>query len=132
MESIFNAPTGDWYERLRDTTNETFMPLYADRSRYLVLKGGAGSGKSIFAGRKVLERMTSERAHRILVLRKVARTLRESCYAQLNGQIAAHYDSAAFKIHHGDMRITHANGSQISLRACERCGSAESIYNNHD
>jgi phage terminase large subunit len=129
MESVFDGLTGDWYERLRDTTNDTFMPLYADRSRYLVLKGGAGSGKSIFAGRKVLERMTSECAHRILVLRKVARTLRESCYAQLNGQIAAHYDGAAFKIHHGDMRITHANGSQILFAGLDAAEKLKSIYN---
>ena len=44
-----------WYNRLRDTNNDTFMPLFACESRYLVLKGGGGSGKSIFAGRKVLE-----------------------------------------------------------------------------
>ena len=40
-----------WYNHLRDTSNDTFMPLCACESRYLVLKGGGGSGKSIFAGR---------------------------------------------------------------------------------
>lgn len=64
-----------WYNRLRETNNETFMPLFADTHRYLVLKGGGGSGKSIFAGRKILERATSEPGHRFLVCRKVARTL---------------------------------------------------------
>jgi len=49
-----------WYNGLCETNNETFMPLFADTHRYLVLKGGGGSGKSIFAGRKVLERVTSE------------------------------------------------------------------------
>ena len=64
-----------WYNRLRETSNEAFLPLFADEHRYLVLKGGGGSGKSIFAGRKVLERVTSEPGHRWLVCRKVARTL---------------------------------------------------------
>ena len=53
-----------WYINLAETNNETFMPLFADTHRYLVLKGGGGSGKSIFAGRKVLERCTSEPGHR--------------------------------------------------------------------
>ena len=35
-----------WYKNLRETNNETFMPLFEDEHRYLVLKGGGGSGKS--------------------------------------------------------------------------------------
>ena len=49
-----------WYEGLKERTNETFMPLYFDKHRILVLKGGGGSGKSIFAGQKILERVTTE------------------------------------------------------------------------
>ena len=48
-----------WYEGLRETNNETFLPLFADTHRYLVLKGGGGSGKSIFAGRCWSGRSTS-------------------------------------------------------------------------
>ncbi len=81
----------EWYEGLKSTTLPIFFPLYTDEHRYLVLKGGGGSGKSIFAGRKILERVTSERAHRILVVRKVSRTLRHSCYAQLLGQLAENF-----------------------------------------
>ena len=76
--------SAQWYNELRDTSNDTFMPLFADEHRYLVLKGGGGSGKSIFAGRKELERCVSEPKHRILVCRKVARTLRESCFAPVS------------------------------------------------
>lgn len=68
-----------WWRDFRATNNAHFLPLLFDQHRYLVLKGGGGSGKSIFAGRKVLERVTSEPGHRWLVCRKVARTLRESC-----------------------------------------------------
>ena len=71
-----------WYKALRETNNESFLPLFFDEHRYLVLKGGGGSGKSIFAGRKVLERVTTEPGHRWLVARKVARTLRQSCFAR--------------------------------------------------
>ena len=75
-----------WYNSLKETNNSHFMNLYFDESRYLVLKGGGGSGKSIFAGRKILERCTTERDHRFLVCRKVGKTIRESCYTQLVGQ----------------------------------------------
>ena len=53
--------TAMWWKGLRETNNEAILPLFFDQHRYLVLKGGGGSGKSIFVGRKVLERVTSSR-----------------------------------------------------------------------
>lgn len=105
-----------WYKNLRETNNETFMPLFEDEHRYLVLKGGGGSGKSIFAGRKILERVTSEPGHRWLVVRKVAKTLRESCFEQLKNQAYEHYAEHIAYIPRGkgsDMYIRFVNGSEI-------------------
>ena len=79
-----------WYKQLKETNNDTFFPLFFDKSRYLVLKGGGGSGKSIFAGRKILERVTSESGHRFLICRKVGKTLRDSCFNQLITQLRDH------------------------------------------
>ena len=76
-----------WYKQLKEISNETFFPLFFDKHRFLVLKGGGGSGKSIFAGRKILERVTTEEGHRFLVCRKVGKTIRESCFNQLVGQL---------------------------------------------
>ena len=45
-----------WWRDFRATNNAHFLPLLFDRHRYLVLKGGGGSGKSIFAGRKARAR----------------------------------------------------------------------------
>ena len=91
---------------LAETSNETFLPLFEDTSRYLLLKGGGGSGKSVFAGRKILERAIHEGNHRFLVCRKVGRTLRNSCFQQLIGEIKEHYSEVKFKANHTDMRIT--------------------------
>ncbi len=118
-----------WYNNLRATNNETFMPLFADTHRHLVLKGGGGSGKSIFAGRKVLERCTSEAGHRFLVCRKVARTLRESCFNQLIGQLTEFYPDSGYKINRGDMRISFANGSTILFAGLDDVEKLKSIYN---
>ena len=117
-----------WYNNLRDTSNDTYMSLFECDSRYLVLKGGGGSGKSIFAGRKVLERCVSEPGHRFLVCRKVARTLRESCFAQLRGQIAEHYPDCGAVVNRGDLRIAFPNGSEILFAGLDDVEKLKSIY----
>lgn len=53
--------------------------LYRSKSRINVLKGGAGSGKSVGVT-QVEIRKGFEHVERVLVVRKVARTLRDSCF----------------------------------------------------
>ena len=117
-----------WYRALGRETNPAFLPLFFDEHRYLVLCGGGGSGKSIFAGRKVLERVTTEKRHRWLVCRKVARTLRDSCFAQLRGQLAEHYPKSGVKINTSDMRMTFPNGSEILFAGLDDVEKLKSIY----
>ena len=118
----------EWRQALWKTTNKAFRQLYADEHRYLVLKGGGGSGKSVFAGRKVLERCVTEPGHRFLVCRKVARTLRESCFRQLAGQIGEHYPDAGARVLAGDLRITFPNGSEILFAGLDDVEKLKSIY----
>ena len=122
------AEAAQWYVRLCETNNETFLPLFFDKHRYLVLKGGGGSGKSIFAGRKVLERVTSEPNHRLLVCRKVATTLRESCFKQLAGQLAEHYPESGYRVNKSDMTISFPNGSEILFSGLDDAEKLKSIY----
>ena len=56
-----------------------FFPLLDRKERYLILCGGRGSGKSEFAGRKIFYRAMTEGGHRFLILRKVRKTIQESC-----------------------------------------------------
>lgn len=118
-----------WYQSLCDTNNGTFIPLFFDEHRYLVLKGGGGSGKSIFAGRKILERVTSEAGHRWLVCRKVGRTIRESCFKQLLGQLAEHYPDSGYRANKSDLTISFANGSEIIFAGLDDVEKLKSIYN---
>lgn len=122
------AEAAAWYDALRASSNPTFMPLYEDESRYLVLKGGGGSGKSIFAGRKVLERCVSQGGHRLLVCRKVARTIRESCFMQLRSQIAQYYPGMGIKPNLTEMSITFPNGSKILTSGLDDVEKLKSIY----
>ena len=120
-----------WLKALRETNNETFLPLFWDRHRYLILKGGGGSGKSIFAGRKILERAATEPGHRFLVVRKVAKTLRTSCFNQLKAQAYEFYGDQVEKIPKGessDMYITFRNGSQILFAGLDDVEKLKSIF----
>ncbi|MEX2395883.1 MAG: PBSX family phage terminase large subunit [Balneolales bacterium] len=108
-------------------TNDKFYPLMANKSRYLVLVGGGGSGKSVFSAQKVITRMLSEKNHRFLVLRKVAKTLRESVYQELRGVIHAWGLEKLFKIHKGDLYIKCINGNEILFAGLDDVEKLKSI-----
>lgn len=69
--------------RLPELTNKTFYSLYNNKSRYLVLKGGGSSGKSVFVAQKMIYRSLAERGHKFLIIRKVKQDIRDSAFAQL-------------------------------------------------
>lgn len=117
-----------WWKQFRETNNDTFLPLLWDTHRFLILKGGGGSGKSIFAGRKILERASTEPGHRILVCRKVGRTLRHSCFEQLAGQAMEHYADSVAAILNGDMEIRFKNGSRIFFSGLDDVEKLKSIF----
>jgi len=96
---------------------EVFNPKYIDlldnKSRYLILYGGAGAGKSYFAAQKILIRTLQEKKSRILVVRKVARTLRNSSFLLLKDLISEWNLTNLFKINDVEMKIVCQNGNQI-------------------
>ena len=74
---------------LPEVCNPIFWPLFADEKRYLVLKGGGSSGKSVFAAQKLIYRTLAEPGHKFLVVRKVKADLRDSAFAELKNVIRA-------------------------------------------
>lgn len=93
--------------------NEIYFPLLDNDSRYLILYGGAGSGKSYFAAQKTIIRTLKDTRSRILVLRKVARTLRSSAFLQIKDIISDWGLSDLFSINEMEMKITCINKNQI-------------------
>jgi len=112
---------------LPELTNEVYYPLYKNKSRYLVLYGGAGSGKSVFAAQKILVRCLTEKPHRFLVVRKVARTLRFSVFSLFQDMIAQWQLTPLFKINKSDMTITCVNGNQIIFAGLDDVEKLKSI-----
>jgi PBSX family phage terminase large subunit len=65
-----------------------FKPLFYNQDRFLILKGSAGSGKSVFAAKKVIFRSIYEDNHHFLITRKVAATLKKSVWELFQKQIS--------------------------------------------
>lgn len=98
--------------------HNAFVPVYfpylKNESRYLVLYGGGGSGKSYFAAEKVVYRIVSEKGHRILVVRKVAKTMRASVFTLMKEIIGNWGLSGLFVVNKSEMTLKCTeNGNEI-------------------
>lgn len=113
---------------LPDITNEKYYSLYNNRDRYLVLYGGGSSGKSVFAAQKIIYRMLTEQGHRFLVVRKVGKTLRESCFALLRSTIAEWGMQELFNVNKSDLYISCVNGSEILFSGLDDVEKLKSIH----
>ena len=117
------------FQNLPKVTNDVFYPYYWDRHRYLLLYGGAGSGKSVFAAMKLIYRIVSEGfGNRFLVVRKVSRTIRQSCFALIRGLITQYGMDSLFRINKTDMEIECINGSTIIFVGIDDEEKVKSIY----
>lgn len=104
------------FSQLPEVTNERFYPLYFDDSRYLVMVGGGGSGKSVFAASKLIYRCMTEPGHKYIVVRKVKETLRDSAYAELVNCIDRWGMRELWQIPKGrssELYLKCLNGSQV-------------------
>lgn len=93
----------------------TFYPLLLDYShRWEFYVGSAGSGKSFHICQKLIIRCCREPI-KILVCRRYATTLRNSCFALFKEVLAKWQLTSHVKIRETDMSITFPNGSQIIM-----------------
>lgn len=107
--------------------NDVYLPLLDDHKRYMVLYGGAGSGKSHFAAQKKLTRVLNEPGHRFLICRKVGKTLRNSVFQLFRDTISDWNLSGLFKVNKSDMEITCLNGGQLLFAGLDDVEKLKSI-----
>ena len=92
-----------------------FYPYLFDYSkRWEFWCGSAGSGKSYFICQKLIVRCCREQI-RVLVCRRYATTLRNSCFALFKEVLAKWQLTQYVNIRETDMAITFPNGSQIIM-----------------
>lgn len=111
---------------MRLKINKAYEPALLWQGRYLDLYGGAGSGKSVFAAQKVAIRAMSTQGHRFLVARKIARTIRASCFALIREQVAMM--GIPVEINKTEMTITFPNGSEIMHTGLDDVEKLKSIH----
>lgn len=86
--------------------NDKFLPLLEDDNRYIVLYGGAGSGKSVFAAQWLLYLLLKRDKFNLLVIRNTGKSNRDSTFALFKQIINKWKLSKFFKINESDLRIT--------------------------
>lgn len=110
------------------TENDVYIPLLEDQNRFLILYGGGGSGKSVFAVHKIILRTVGESGHKFLCLRKVGETVKDSIFAELQGAIDDLGVSDEFTVNKTDRTLTHVlTGNQILCKGLDEPKKIKSI-----
>lgn len=108
--------------------NDIYIPLLENRSRFLILYGGGGSGKSVFAAHKVILRTVGESPHRFLALRKVGETVKDSIFAELQAAVDDLGLSDEFTINKTDRTLRHTiTGNEILCKGLDEPKKIKSI-----
>jgi len=108
-------------------TSPAFIPYFKDKSRYQILYGGAGSGKSHKVARVILQRILKEK-HNYLIVRKVDRTIKRSVFALMKALISQWGLTKEFSINLTDKTIIYnPTGSQIIFSGLDDVEKLKSI-----
>lgn len=108
--------------------NKAYLPLLDCRERYIVLYGGAGSGKSFFAAQRTVYKLLRQTRCNVLVVRACAATHRNSTFALLRRVIAGWKLDRYFKIYEGELRIRCLlGGNEIVFRGLDDAEKLKSI-----
>lgn len=118
------SQTIEWdLRQVKHLINRKFYQLLMDKSRFLVLVGGAGSGKSHFIAQlfliRILAGISRGIKHNILALRKTSPSVRYSVFTLFRHYIDEWGLRSIVDIKETTMEITFMGGSRI------RCGGMD-------
>lgn len=100
--------------------NPCFKEVDRSTKRYIVMKGSAGSGKSVDTAQNYILRLMSDKGRNLVCIRKSDITNRDSTFAELTGAIYRMFGDKAdqyWQINMSPLKLTcKANGNQIIFR----------------
>lgn len=100
--------------------NPAFREVDQSAKRYIVMKGSAGSGKSVDTAQNYILRLMRDKGRNLVALRKSDITNRDSTFAELTGAIYRMFGDKAdryWQINMSPLKLTcKANGNQIIFR----------------
>jgi len=105
--------------------NKTYKPYLNNNSKVQIFFGGSSSGKSVFLSQRTVLDILKGRNY--LIVRKVARTIRQSIYNEIIKCINEYNLSLVFAINKTDMTITASNGYQILFCGLDDAQKLKSI-----
>lgn len=113
----------------RNVFNKVFLPYLENDTRYEVIYGGAGSGKSWFVAQKKVYQHLKDKGRKTLVIRKVGNTLRHSVFAQIKATISEWGVGDLFSVPKGktNFDIYGPNGNQFIFSGLDDVEKLKSI-----
>lgn len=111
----------------RKIFNEAYYSSLLDyENRYEVYYGGAGSGKSVFVAQKILIKALNNK-RRILIVRKVARTIRDSVFQLMLNTLSQFQLLDKCSVNKTNFTIELPNGSQFLFYGMDNSEKMKSI-----
>ena len=106
--------------KIKVQANPCFKEVDQSTKRYIVMKGSAGSGKSVDTAQNYILRLMADKGRNLVCIRKSDITNRDSTFAELTGAIYRMFGDKAeqyWKITQSPLKLTcKANGNQIIFR----------------
>ena len=106
--------------KIKVQANPCFKEVDRSTKRYIVMKGSAGSGKSVDTAQHYILRLMKDKGRNLVCIRKSDITNRDSTFAELTGAIYRMFGDKAdqyWKITQSPLKLTcRANGNQIIFR----------------
>lgn len=96
--------------------NPIFKPVHQCQKRYVVMKGSAGSGKSVDTAQFYIIRLMKDKGRNLVCVRKSDVTNRDSTFAELIAAINRLGVSKAWKITQSPLSLACMNGNKIIFR----------------
>ena len=107
--------------------NEVYYDdLFDYTCRYQVFYGGAGSGKSHYVFQKAIIKALNDK-RKILVIRKVAATLKDSCFQMALDTLSKFQLISSCRVNHSTLSIELPNGSVMLFKGCDNSEKIKSI-----
>lgn len=116
--------------------NRVFRPINESKTRYCVLKGSAGSGKSTNVATKLIKRLSdpTQKGRNLLCVRKIEATNRDSTLAELKKAIKAIFGDRAEEVWQYPTKRSSSmyckcniTGAEIIFRGCNNQEDIEKI-----
>nr|DAV62566.1 MAG TPA: terminase large subunit [Caudoviricetes sp.] len=96
--------------------NPIFKPVHECKKRYIVMKGSAGSGKSVDTAQMYILRLMHDKGRNLVCVRKSDVTNRDSTFAELTAAIYRMGVSSAWRITNSPLALHCLNGNKVIFR----------------